>query len=76
MVKLETHSDQQFKAMVELKPTALFLCHGESSTGVMHPLEGFGDLCHEHGCLFLVDTVASIGGAPFYADELNVWYFT
>jgi len=50
----------------------MFLCHGESSTGVMHPLEGFGELCHQNGSLFLVDTVASIGGAPFYADKLDV----
>ena len=38
----------------------------------MHPLEGYGDLCHRYGSLFLVDTVASIGGAPFHADESKV----
>jgi len=59
------------KEIKEHKPAVVFLCHGESSTGVVHPLEGFGDLCHEYGSLFLVDTVASIGGAPFYADKLK-----
>lgn len=60
------------KALAEHRPAVTFLCHGESSTGVMHPLEGYGDLCHRYGSLFLVDTVASIGGAPFHADESKV----
>lgn len=50
----------------------MFVCHGESSTGVLHPLEGIGEICHENGALFLVDTVASIGASPFFADELGV----
>jgi alanine-glyoxylate transaminase/serine-glyoxylate transaminase/serine-pyruvate transaminase len=58
--------------MAKHKPAVTFVCHGESSTGVMQPLDGLGELCHEHGSLFLVDTVASIGGAPFKADALNV----
>jgi len=64
--------DQAKQALQKYKPAVTFVCHGESSTGVMHPLEGYGELCHEHGSLFLVDTVASIGGAPFHSDELNV----
>lgn len=50
----------------------MFVCHGESSTGVIHPLEKLGKLCHTHNALFLVDTVASLGGAEFKADELEV----
>uniref|UniRef100_A0A0N5A694 alanine--glyoxylate transaminase n=1 Tax=Parastrongyloides trichosuri TaxID=131310 RepID=A0A0N5A694_PARTI len=60
------------KAINEYKPDVVFICHGESSTGVMHPLEGFGKVCHDNGALLLVDTVASIGGAPFKGDELGV----
>ena len=40
----------------------------------MHPLEGFGDVCHKNGALLLVDTVASIAGAPFHADRLGVLF--
>ncbi|XP_036029572.1 serine--pyruvate aminotransferase [Onychomys torridus] len=29
------------------KPVLLFLTHGESSTGVVQPLDGFGELCHK-----------------------------
>jgi alanine-glyoxylate transaminase/serine-glyoxylate transaminase/serine-pyruvate transaminase len=32
-------------ALVEHKPTLLFLAQGESSTGVVQPVEGVGALC-------------------------------
>uniref|UniRef100_U3J2H3 Alanine--glyoxylate aminotransferase n=1 Tax=Anas platyrhynchos platyrhynchos TaxID=8840 RepID=U3J2H3_ANAPP len=58
------------------KPSVLFITHGESSTGVLQPLEGLGELCHRHGCLLLVDAVASLGGAPILMDqqEIDVLY--
>ncbi|XP_038002419.1 serine--pyruvate aminotransferase isoform X2 [Motacilla alba alba] len=58
------------------KPLVLFITHGESSTGVLQPLEGLGELCHRHGCLLLVDAVASLGGAPIFMDqqEIDVLY--
>ncbi|KHN82122.1 Serine--pyruvate aminotransferase [Toxocara canis] len=60
------------EAIEKHHPKVVFVCHGESSTGVCQPLEGIGPLCHKHGALFLVDTVASLGGAPFYADKSEV----
>uniref|UniRef100_A0A915J532 Alanine--glyoxylate aminotransferase n=1 Tax=Romanomermis culicivorax TaxID=13658 RepID=A0A915J532_ROMCU len=60
------------QAIKKHHPVVFFMCHSESSTGVMQPLEGLGDLCHANGCLFLVDTVASLGGVPFSADKLNI----
>ncbi|XP_069720707.1 alanine--glyoxylate aminotransferase isoform X2 [Phaenicophaeus curvirostris] len=58
------------------KPSVLFITHGESSTGVLQPLDGLGQLCHRHGCLLLVDAVASLGGAPIFMDqqEIDVLY--
>lgn len=67
-VKLE-----DIKASLEQhKPAALFLCQGESSTGVHQSLAGLGELCHQHGALLLVDTVCSLGGVPFFADDWGV----
>ncbi|NWR32615.1 SPYA protein, partial [Tachuris rubrigastra] len=62
--------------LVQHKPSVLFITHGESSTGVLQPLEGLGELCHRHGCLLLVDAVASLGGAPILMDqqEIDVLY--
>jgi alanine-glyoxylate transaminase/serine-glyoxylate transaminase/serine-pyruvate transaminase len=54
------------------KPDMLFVTHGESSTGVVQPLEGVGAMCHAHNCLLAVDTVASCGGVPLEADKLEI----
>ncbi|XP_068136747.1 alanine--glyoxylate aminotransferase [Hyperolius riggenbachi] len=60
------------KALAEHKPSLLFVTHGESSSGVVQPLDGVGDLCHRYNCLLLVDTVASLGGAPVYMDKQGI----
>ena len=64
--------DQIAKALREHRPAVLFLCQGESSTGVHQSLAGLGDLCRETGTLLLVDTVCSLGGVPMYADAWGV----
>ena len=64
--------DQIETAVKVHKPDLVFLTHGESSTGVLQPLEGIGAMCHAHGCLLAVDTVASLGGVPLQADQLQI----
>ncbi|XP_037797258.1 LOW QUALITY PROTEIN: serine--pyruvate aminotransferase-like [Penaeus monodon] len=63
-------------ALAQHKPAVLFMVQGESSTGVLQPLEGAGALCRKHGALLAVDCVASLGGVPFYMDgwEIDVVY--
>ncbi|XP_043848460.1 serine--pyruvate aminotransferase isoform X2 [Dromiciops gliroides] len=60
------------KGLTQHKPVLLFLTHGESSSGIAQPLDGYGDLCHRHNCLLLVDSVASLGGAPIYMDKQGI----
>ncbi|XP_068025516.1 alanine--glyoxylate aminotransferase isoform X3 [Melanerpes formicivorus] len=60
------------EGLVHHKPSVLFITHGESSTGVLQPLEGLGELCHRHGCLLIVDAVASLGGAPIFMDRQEI----
>ncbi|KAM6962983.1 alanine--glyoxylate and serine--pyruvate aminotransferase a [Aplochiton taeniatus] len=60
------------QALSKHRPVLFFLTHGESSTGVVHPLDGIGDLCHKYDCLFLVDSVASMGGVPLYMDKQGI----
>uniref|UniRef100_A0A8D3BQ24 Alanine--glyoxylate aminotransferase n=1 Tax=Scophthalmus maximus TaxID=52904 RepID=A0A8D3BQ24_SCOMX len=59
-------------AMEKHKPVLFFLTHGESSAGLCHPVDGIGDICRKHNCLFLVDTVASLGAAPIFMDKQNI----
>uniref|UniRef100_A0A8C9SQJ5 Alanine--glyoxylate aminotransferase n=1 Tax=Scleropages formosus TaxID=113540 RepID=A0A8C9SQJ5_SCLFO len=60
------------QALAKHKPVLFFLTHGESSAGLVHPMDGIGDLCRKHNCLFLVDSVASLGGASLFMDKQNI----
>uniref|UniRef100_A0A8D0HSH6 Alanine--glyoxylate aminotransferase n=1 Tax=Sphenodon punctatus TaxID=8508 RepID=A0A8D0HSH6_SPHPU len=57
------------EGLAQHMPSLLFITHGESSTGVVQPLDGLGDLCHRFNCLLLVDAVASLGGTPILMDQ-------
>ncbi|XP_015999705.2 serine--pyruvate aminotransferase [Rousettus aegyptiacus] len=54
------------------RPVLLFLTQGESSSGVLQPLDGYGELCHRYQCLLLVDSVASAGGVPIHMDRQGI----
>jgi alanine-glyoxylate transaminase/serine-glyoxylate transaminase/serine-pyruvate transaminase len=69
----EAFTPEDIAQALEEQPAKLVgIVHGETSTGVLQPLEGIGDVVREHGALLVVDTVATLGGAPFYADEWQV----
>lgn len=60
-------------AMEGHKPQLLFICQGDSSTGIVQSNIGeIGKLCEKYKCLLVVDTVASLGGTEFYMDEWKV----
>jgi alanine-glyoxylate transaminase/serine-glyoxylate transaminase/serine-pyruvate transaminase len=52
--------------------SALFVVHGETSTGVAQPLDGLADAVHEAGGLLLVDCVTSLTGHPLSLDAAGV----
>ena len=56
------------KAHPEIKLVALV--HGETSTGVLQPLEEISRVVHDHGALLAVDTVTTLGGC---AVEISAW---
>ena len=59
-------------AVEKYRPAVLGLVHGETSTGVMQPLDGVGDLCREFDCLLLVDAVTSLATAPLLFDDWKI----
>lgn len=64
---------EEIKQAIEThKPKVLGLVHAETSTGVRQPLEGVAELCHQHDCLLIVDTVTSMGGVPLHIDEWGI----
>jgi alanine-glyoxylate transaminase/serine-glyoxylate transaminase/serine-pyruvate transaminase len=46
--------------------------HAETSTGVLQPLAGIGELCRDHGAMLVVDAVASLGGIPVEVDAWGI----
>ena len=59
-------------AAVDDSTAALFVVHGETSTGVCQPLDGLGEACRAHDALFLLDCVTSLAGQRLVLDEALV----
>ena len=55
---------------------AVGVVHGETSTGVLTPVQEIASLVHEHGGLLVVDAVTSLGGHEVRMDDwdLDVCY--
>ncbi len=69
----QVFSLEEIKTNLEThRPVVLALVHAETSTGARQPLEGVAELCRQHNCLLLVDTVTSMGGVPLYIDEWGI----
>ncbi len=54
------------------RTAALFVVHGETSTGVRQPLDGLAAACREVDALLMVDCVTSLAGAPIAIDDEGV----
>jgi alanine-glyoxylate transaminase/serine-glyoxylate transaminase/serine-pyruvate transaminase len=52
--------------------SALFVVHGETSTGVAQPLDGLADAIHAVDGLLLLDCVTSLSGHPLELDAAGV----
>ena len=50
----------------------VLITHNETSTGVTNPVEQIAPHVRQHGALFLVDAVSSMGAIPFRTDAWDV----
>jgi alanine-glyoxylate transaminase / serine-glyoxylate transaminase / serine-pyruvate transaminase len=64
--------ERLIEAAADPSTRALFVVHGETSTGVAQPLDGLADAIHAHDGLFLVDCVTSLAGHPLDLDGAGV----
>lgn len=64
--------DQLAETIRRIEPAVVALVHAETSTGVHQPVEGIGEVAHQHGALFLLDCVTSLGGMPVRLDDWGV----
>ena len=65
--------DEIDQALGRKKYKLFGIVHAETSTGAeqLH-IKEIADVVHNHGALFLLDTVTSLGGIPLKIDEWNV----
>lgn len=59
-------------AAIDERTHAVFVVHGETSTGVCQPVDGLSEACRAHGALLFVDCVTSLGGQPFDVDAMGI----
>ncbi len=60
------------EAIKRVNPVMITAVHCETPSGTLNPLEALGQLKKDRNVpLFVVDAVASIGGAPIHADAWN-----
>jgi alanine-glyoxylate transaminase/serine-glyoxylate transaminase/serine-pyruvate transaminase len=60
------------EALGKIPAKVVGIVHAETSTGALQPLEEIAKLVHEHGSLFLVDTVTSLGGVSVAVDAIGI----
>jgi alanine-glyoxylate transaminase/serine-glyoxylate transaminase/serine-pyruvate transaminase len=63
---------ERLTAALDDHTAALFVVHGETSTGVCQPLDGLAEACRAHDALLLVDCVTSLAGQPLELDAAGV----
>jgi len=56
-------------ALARTRPKLVAFVHGDTSTGVLQPLEDVVRLAHDHGAVVLVDAVLTLGGVPVETDR-------
>jgi (S)-ureidoglycine---glyoxylate transaminase len=59
-------------AIKAFSPKLVAICQGDTSTTMLQPLAGLGELCHRYGAMLQVDATASCGGTPLPADAWAV----
>ncbi|MFQ6040642.1 MAG: pyridoxal-phosphate-dependent aminotransferase family protein, partial [Candidatus Poribacteria bacterium] len=60
------------EALAKVKAKVVAIVHAETSTGVLQPLDEISEIVHNHGALFLVDCVTSLGGQPVGLDGRGI----
>ncbi len=64
--------EQIAEACDKVTPKLVAVVHGETSTGILQPLEQLIEIAHQNGALFLADCVTSLGGQPVALDARGI----
>lgn len=59
-------------ALKQHRPKVLSIVQGETSTGVLQPIDQLGALCHRYDALLAVDAVTSLATSPLDVDGWQI----
>jgi (S)-ureidoglycine-glyoxylate aminotransferase len=59
-------------ALAQKRTKLVAIVHGETSTGVLQPLEEIAAVAHEHGALLMADCVVTLGGCEVAVDRRGI----
>lgn len=71
MLPLPTRADIEKALADDPAITHILLCHAETGTGILNPIEEVAAVAREHGRKLFIDTVASFGGFPIDVAALD-----
>src|SRR5271157_2552485 len=54
--------------------THVAVVHSETTTGILNPIETYGKIAKDHGCIYIVDAMSSFGAYPIDLKECAVDY--
>ncbi|HYH27850.1 MAG TPA: alanine--glyoxylate aminotransferase family protein [Actinomycetota bacterium] len=60
------------EALAEAPTKGVLAQHSETSTGVVHDIEGMAKVTKEAGALFVVDLISSLGAVPYGGDAWGI----
>jgi len=59
-------------AIARVRPKALAIVQGDTSTTMNQPLDELGAICERYGVLFYTDATATVGGNPLEVDAWGI----
>ncbi len=71
MLPLPTRADVEKALADDPAITHILLCHAETGTGILNPIEEVAAVAREHGRKLFIDAVASFGGFPIDVAALD-----
>ncbi len=52
--------------------THVAVVHGETTTGMLNPIDAIGEVVRRHGRVFIVDAMSTFGGVPLDVDSCGI----
>ncbi|MBN2539366.1 MAG: 2-aminoethylphosphonate--pyruvate transaminase [Deltaproteobacteria bacterium] len=52
--------------------THVAVVHGETTTGMLNPIDTIGEIVKKYGKIYFTDTISTFGGIPMDISELNI----